>query len=112
MKLNRKKRIAWFMFKPCSADFDFMGKNNRKPDPPKVMSIQEASGFWNEHSLLEFDGTKEVDVTFQLKRKNCIGLDREVFKKLNAQARRHRVTPEALVESWIIKNLRRYASKS
>jgi hypothetical protein len=80
-----------------------MARNNRKPAPPKAMSIQEASEFWDEHSLLEFDGTKEVDVTFQLKRKHYIGLDREAFKKLTAQARRQKVTPEALVESWIIK---------
>jgi len=70
------------------------------------MNSQEASEFWDEHSLLEFDGTKEVDVTFQLKRKHYIGLDREVFKKLNAQARRQKVTPEALVESWITKKVR------
>lgn len=84
-----------------------MKRNNRKTVASKVMSIQDASDFWDEHSLLEFDGTKEVDVTFQLKRKHYIGLDREVFKKLNAQARRQKVTPEALVESWIINKSRR-----
>jgi len=84
-----------------------MARNNLKPAPPKGMSIQEASDFWGEHSLLEFDGTKDVDVTFQLKRKHYIGLDREIFKKLNAQARRQKVTPEALVESWIIKRVKK-----
>lgn len=84
-----------------------MARNNRKPAPPKNMSIQEASDFWDEHSLLEFDGTKEADVIFELKRKHYIGLDREVFKKLSAQARRQKVTPEALVESLITQKIRR-----
>jgi len=88
-------------------NFLVMAKNNRKPAPPKAMSIQEASDFWDEHSLLEFDGTKEASVTFELKRKHYIGLDREVFKKLNAQARRQKVTPEALVESWITQKISR-----
>lgn len=75
--------------------------------PPKIMSIQEASDFRDEHSLLEFDGTKELPVTFELKRKQYIGLDREVFMKLNAQARRQEVTPEALVQSWITQKIKR-----
>jgi len=84
-----------------------MARNNKKPAPPKTMTIREASDFWDEHSLLEFDGTKEVQVTFELKRKHYIGIDHEVFKKLNVQARRQKVTPEALVESWITEKIGR-----
>jgi len=83
-----------------------MAKNSKKFAPPKTMSIQQASDFWDEHSLLEFEGTEEVNVTFKLKKKQYIGLDREVFKRLNSQARRHKVTPEALLESWITEKIR------
>jgi hypothetical protein len=83
-----------------------MAKNSKKPAPPKTMSIQEASDFWDEHSLLEFEGTEEVQVKFKLKKKQYIGIDRRIFKRLNAQARRHNVTPEALLESWITEKTR------
>lgn len=78
-----------------------MAKNSKKPVLPKNMSIKEAPDFWDEHSLPEFEGTEEVRVTFKLKKKQYIGLDRDVFNKLNSQARRQKVSPEALLESWI-----------
>jgi hypothetical protein len=30
------------------------------------MTIGEASAFWDEHSLFEFNGTEEIDVTFKM----------------------------------------------
>lgn len=83
-----------------------MAKNSKRPAPPKTMSIQEASDFWDEHSLLEFEGTEAVQVKFKLKKKQYIGIDRGIFNRLNAQARRHKVTPEALLESWITEKTR------
>lgn len=83
-----------------------MAHNSRKPVLPKNMSIEKASDFWDEHSLLEFEGTEEVKVAFKLKKKQYIGIDRDVFKKLNSQARRLKVTPEALLESWIAEKTR------
>jgi CopG antitoxin of type II toxin-antitoxin system len=78
-----------------------MAKNNKKMSPPANMTITEASGFWDEHNLFEFDGTEEVSVNFKLRRKHYLGIDREMFKKVEAQARQRNMTPEALLESWI-----------
>jgi len=36
-----------------------------------------------------------------MKRKRHIGLNGEVFKRLNTEARRQKVTPETLLETWI-----------
>ena len=83
-----------------------MVKNRKKTDLPKNMTIEEASEFWDEHSLLEFDGTEEVDVKFNLKKKQYIGIDREMFKEVEAQARRKKMSPEALLESWISEKIR------
>lgn len=83
-----------------------MAKNSRKPALPKNMSIKEASDFWEEHSLLEFEGTEVVKVTFKLKKKQYIGIDRDIFNKLNLQARRKKVSAEALLESWITEKIR------
>jgi hypothetical protein len=65
-----------------------MARNNTKKTLPANLTIAEASEFWDEHSLLEFEGTEEVDVKFKLKKKHYVGIDREVFKKVEAQARR------------------------
>ncbi len=77
-----------------------MAKNKKKP-LPKNMSVEQASVFWDEHSLLEFDGTEEVKVTFDLKKKRYVGIDRKVFKKVEVQARRQKLSIEALLERWI-----------
>lgn len=78
-----------------------MAESKQPRRPPKEMTIQEASDFWDEHTLFEFDGTEEVDVTFKLKKKQYIGIDRKSFRKLRAQAARLKTSPESLIEKWI-----------
>jgi len=85
---------------------------NKKGESPKKnvilppnMSIEEASGFWDEHSLLEFEGTEEVQVDFHLRKKQYVGIDWEVFKRLEARARQMKISPEALLESWIAEKI-------
>jgi len=83
-----------------------MARNNGKKTLLANMTIQEASDFWDEHSLLEFDGTEEVAVKFKLKKKQYVGIDREVFKKLEAQARRQKLRVDVLLENWIVEKVR------
>jgi hypothetical protein len=45
-----------------------MTASKRLRKPPKEMPTAEASDFLDEHSLFEFDGTEEVDVTLKLKK--------------------------------------------
>ncbi|MFQ5603730.1 MAG: hypothetical protein ACE5HS_10720 [bacterium] len=82
-----------------------MAKNNKKAKPPQNMTMAEASEFWDEHSLFEFEGTEEVEVEFKLKRKQYIGIDLEMFKKVKAQARHMNMSPEALLEAWITEKI-------
>ena len=77
-----------------------MSKNKKKL-LPKNMSVEQGSEFWDEHSLLEFDGTEEVKVSFDLKKKQYVGIDRKIFRKVAAQARRQKLSIEALLERWI-----------
>ncbi len=83
-----------------------MAKNNKKSTLPPNMTIQEASEFWDEHSLLKFDGTEKVEVKFKLKKKQYIGIDREIFKKLEAQAKRKKLSVDALLGNWIVEKVR------
>ncbi|MGH7594804.1 MAG: hypothetical protein ACREOI_00540 [bacterium] len=82
-----------------------MARNNTKKTLPANMTIAEASEFFDEHSLLEFDGTEEVDVKFKLKKKHYVGIDREMFKTLESQARRKKLSVEALLGIWIAEKI-------
>lgn len=78
-----------------------MRKNRKKASPPRDMTIAQASEFWDEHSLFEFDGTEEVDVKFKLKKKRYVGIDLQMFEKVKRRASRQKISPDALIESWI-----------
>ena len=80
-----------------------MGKS-KKTSPPD-MGITEASEYWDEHSLFEFEGTEEVDVEFNLQKKTYVGIDSIMFQKVQAQARQRKISPEALLESWIAEKI-------
>jgi len=82
-----------------------MARNSKKMALPENMTVEEASDFFDEHSLLEFDGTEEVAVKFKLKKKHYVGIDREVFKKLEAQARRQKLSVETLFENLITERI-------
>ena len=45
-----------------------MGRS-RRDEPPGSLTIQQASEFWDEHSLVDFEGTEKVDVHLRLRRK-------------------------------------------
>lgn len=82
-----------------------MAESKKNVILPPNMSIEEASDFWDEHSLFEFEGTEEVQVDFHLKKKQYIGIDWEVFKRLEARARQMKISPEALLQSWIVEKI-------
>ncbi len=85
-----------------------MAKNNKKNKKkiiPKEMTVLEASEFWDEHSLIEFENTEEVEVKFKLDKKHYIGINQETFKRLKDIASREKTTPEALVEFWLAEKM-------
>jgi len=65
------------------------------------MTIEQASEFWDEHTLIDFEGTEKAPVRFQLSRKRYVGLAPEIFKKLEARARRKNLSVEKLLETLI-----------
>jgi hypothetical protein len=47
----------------------------------KEMILEEASDFFDEHDIFEFNNVKEVtDIKFILQKKKYVGLDMELFK--------------------------------
>lgn len=65
------------------------------------MTIEEASEFWDEHSLFEFEGIEEVEVEFKLRKKQYVGIPLKLFKRLEQKAKKMNTSPEALLETWI-----------
>ena len=69
------------------------------------MTIEEASEFWDEHSLFEFEGTEEVEVEFKLRKKQYIGISLKLFEQLETRAKKMNTSPEILLENWIIEKM-------
>ena len=66
------------------------------------MTIAEASDFFDEHDMFEFDDVSEVtDVKFKLKKKKYVGLDMELFKKIRSKARKLHKNEDLLIREWL-----------
>jgi hypothetical protein len=52
------------------------------------MTISEASDFFDEHDIFEFDDVAEVkDIKFELKKKKYVGLNMGLFEKIRNKAK-------------------------
>ncbi len=68
----------------------------------KEMTIAEASDFFDEHDMFEFDDVSEVtDIKFKLKKKKYVGLDMELFKKIRSKARKLHKNEDLLIREWL-----------
>ena len=83
-----------------------------KEDKEKTTSISKASTleqtgeFWDAHSLADYwDQTHEVEFEVRVKRRRRITLDPEVYAQVEAQARTRGISPETLVNVWLVKHL-------
>jgi len=80
-------------------------RKSKKDTLPKNMTIEEASEFWDKHSIFEFEGVEEVDVKFDLRKKHYVGINRKVFEKLETYAEKSDIDVETLIESWITEKM-------
>ena len=74
----------------------------RKSKITQDMSIYEASAFWDEHGFAEFDDVQEVkDIKFHLIKKKYVGLDLSIYAKIQKQAKKLKMTEDALINEWL-----------
>ena len=74
----------------------------RKSKITQDMSIYEASAFWDEHDFAEFDDVQEVkDIKFHLIKKKYVGLDLTIYAKIQKQAKKLKMTEDALINEWL-----------
>jgi hypothetical protein len=72
----------------------------------KEMTIIEASDFFDEHDIFEFDGVKEVtDIKFNLQKKKYVGLDMELFKKIKSKAKKLHKSEDVLIKEWLMEKV-------
>lgn len=79
-----------------------MGKSKHKE-----ISIAEASDYFDEHDIFEFDDVREVtDIKFKFKKKKYVGLDIELFEKIRSKAKKLNKSEDLLIKEWLIEKVR------
>ncbi len=73
-----------------------------KKSKHKEMTLTDASDFFDEHGIFEFDDVKEVtDVKFNLQKKKYVELDMGLFKKIRNKAKKLHTNEENLIQKWL-----------
>ena len=75
---------------------------NKKIDPiPDDMTIEEASEFWDTHSVADYP-SRLVQLEYAPeKRLTFVAIDEDVLTRVEEQARKRGVSAETLVNLWI-----------
>lgn len=72
----------------------------------REMTLEEASDFFEEHDIFEFEDVREVtDMKFRLKKKKYVGLDMELFKKIRSKAKKLHKSEDALIQEWLMEKV-------
>jgi len=80
-----------------------MGKSKREPIPEQFDTVEAAAEFWDDHSLSDYwDQTHEVEAEVRAERRRRVTLDPEVWERIVVQARVRGVSPETLVNLWLM----------
>lgn len=70
------------------------------------MTITEASDYFDEHDIFEFENAKEVsDIKFKLQKKKYIGVDIALFKKIKSKAKKLHKSEDLLIKEWLIEKV-------
>jgi hypothetical protein len=78
-------------------------KRKRSPLPEQFDSLEQAAEFWDTHSSADYEEDM-TDVEFEVdlrKRTYLIPLDGELYRKVDAIAKKKGVPAEKLVNRWI-----------
>ncbi len=83
-------------------------KKERITSISKAKSIEEIGGFWDTHSLADhWSDTREVSFTVRATRRRRVTIDPEVYSQIEALARQRGISPERLVNLWVVEHLRK-----
>lgn len=70
------------------------------------MTISEASDFFDDHDIFEFEDVVEVkDIKFDLKKKKYVGLDMGLFEKIKNKAKKLHISEDMLIQEWLMEKV-------
>ncbi len=80
---------------------------SRDPLPESFDSIEDFSAFWDTHSTADYeDLMKPVEMEIELRSsKSYCAIEKEMLRKVRAQARRQGVSTETLINLWLQEKL-------
>ena len=77
-----------------------------KKSKHKEMTIAEASEYFDEHDIFDFEDIREVtDMKFRLQKKKYIGLDIDLFKKIKSRAKKLHKNEDLLIKEWLTERI-------
>ena len=82
-------------------------KDDKLTGISKAGSVEEIAEFWDSHSLDDYwDQTREVEFEVRAKHRRRITLDPEIYERVEVQARIRGISPETLINLWVVERLR------
>lgn len=70
------------------------------------MTISEASDFFDDHDIFEFEDVVEVkDIKFDLKKKKYVELDMGLFEKIKNKAKKLHISEDMLIQEWLMEKV-------
>ena len=79
---------------------------DRDPVPEQFESIEAAADFWDTHSLADYeDQIHEVEIEVRARRRRRVTLDPDVWEQIVGQARLRGISPETLVNLWLMERV-------
>lgn len=83
-------------------------KDKKLTDISKAGTVEEIGEFWDSHSLDDYwDQTKEVEFEVRAKHRRRITLDPEIYAQVEVQARTRGISPETLINLWVVERLQK-----
>ncbi|MBI3787706.1 MAG: hypothetical protein HY276_05545 [Ignavibacteriales bacterium] len=78
--------------------------------PSRPMTVKEASAFWDDKTLFDFDDVSEVKFDVKIKgEKNYVRLDDDIAKKIRNFSRKKHVSEQYIVNALLKKSLEKVA---
>jgi predicted HicB family RNase H-like nuclease len=82
-------------------------KNKNITGISKAETVEEIAEFWDSHSLADYwDKTREVEIEVRAKHRRRITLTPEIYEQVEIQARTRGVSPETLINLWVVERLK------
>ncbi len=76
----------------------------------KASTLEEIADFWDTHSLAGYwDKTHEVEFEVRARRRRRITLEPKIYAQVETQARTRGISPETLVNLWLVDRLQEMA---